>query len=774
MMAQTKDCTPYRDVEIVDDGVIVTYRFRGAIHQQDPLYPDAKFWRIPGFGQNSIAGEPAYPFRWDTFAIPDGATAEVEMMESEYTDTIFTLAPAYPPLLMSDTIGYNTDIVIPISLYSGLYPQNNLRLGDVQYYRGQALIRVCIMPVQYNISLHVVRSYHLIQYKLKYVNKDGTRYSSIAHRDDTQKPMDKGTERFLSNITLNYSKIQKGTRERNGSFNGRSSREDNRGYLIVTRDKFLNAVNEFAEWKRTKGVQVYIESRNNWNSPDSVKAVIKNKYYQTDGQLNYLLIVGKTTDVPTFEDYYNQHSHTGLFPSDYPYYEISDSLDYLPELLGGRIIASSNSKALDIFTKIINYEKNPIILPSFYNTGLHCAFFQDEQKYENGYLYYNTCDSCEDMCMTLASEDVRNNSLIQGKNIERIYSANSSVFPLRWNNGLFAYGDTIPVEIQRPNFNWNGTTNDIIQRIKAGVFYVLYSGHGQSGMWMSPALSTWSVDNSLDNNNKYPVVFSMACLTGKFDDSNGCLAESFLSKANGGSVSFIGASYSMPIDHDMVLTNGIFDAIWPNPGLRPHFPNSHVNFLLIDSIETPTPTYELGQILTQGKARVIETFGHTSYTRSVSKMFHLFGDPSMMMYTDVPEHFQNPQIIYQNGKIKVHTTENDTRISFYSPQNNTVDSYIGNYVEYPTTADSVIVCLDKHNYIPYIQTYQKDLFIQNETINEQRSYVGKTILVGNHVTNTKPTGDVIIQGADVKLEGESVTLMPGTTIINSDVRINTQ
>ena len=43
--------------------------------------------------------------------------------------------------------------------------------------------------------------------------------------------------------------------------------------------------------------------------------------------------------------------------------------------------------------------------------------------------------------------------------------------------------------------------------------------------------------------------------------------------------------------------------------------------------------------------------------------------------------------------------------------------------------------------------------------------------LGNE-TNTQPTGDVIIQDADVKLEGESVTLMPGTTIINSDVRIN--
>ena len=40
-------------------------------------------------------------------------------------------------------------------------------------------------------------------------------------------------------------------------------------------------------------------------------------------------------------------------------------------------------------------------------------------------------------------------------------------------------------------------------------------------------------------------------------------------------------------------------------------------------------------------------------------------------------------------------------------------------------------------------------------------------------TITPPTGDVYIQGADVKIEDDSVNLMPGTTIINSNVEINT-
>ena len=41
--------SPTRDVEATDDGIIVTYRFHGGFHQDDPLHPGAKFWKIPGF-----------------------------------------------------------------------------------------------------------------------------------------------------------------------------------------------------------------------------------------------------------------------------------------------------------------------------------------------------------------------------------------------------------------------------------------------------------------------------------------------------------------------------------------------------------------------------------------------------------------------------------------------------------------------------------------------------------------------------------------------------
>ena len=103
-----------------------------------------------------------------------------------------------------------------------------------------------------------------------------------------------------------------------------------------------------------------------------------------------------------------------------------------------------------------------------------------------------------------------------------------------------------------------------------------------------------------------------------------------------------------------------------------------------------------------------------------------------------------------------------------------VDSYLGNSVDYTTTADSVIICIDRQNCIPYVVTYHKNEFIQNETITDSRTYVGKNIKVGRNVTTTKPVGDVVIDGADIIINGGDVELHPGTTIINSNVLINPQ
>jgi hypothetical protein len=65
------------------------------------------------------------------------------------------------------------------------------------------------------------------------------------------------------------------------------------------------------------------------------------------------------------------------------------------------------------------------------------------------------------------------------------------------------------------------------------------------------------------------------------------------------------------------------------------------------------------------------------------------------------------------------------------------------------------------------------LYIQNETINENRVYSGNTIKVGKNVTNKKEHGDVIVNNGNVSITGKRVELQSGTKVSkNAILRIN--
>jgi hypothetical protein len=278
----------------------------------------------------------------------------------------------------------------------------------------------------------------------------------------------------------------------------------------------------------------------------------------------------------------------------------------------------------------------------------------------------------------------------------------------------------------------------------------------------------------LENSVFQPVVFSITCLTGKYS-KNDCFAVSFLKRKHGGCVSIIAAYEKSFSGYNDSLTEGLFNAIWPVPGLTYHLPSySGSTFPQIN-----TPSFDMGSIMDYGLF-YMSNYGLLSnnpvvnhnifYTREI---FHLYGDPSMMMYTEQPIPIEQPSIFVKGDTIKVRTTDGDARISFHTLGTaSEVDSYLGSSVNYITTADSVNICIDRHNCIPYIFTYHRNEYIQNDTISDNHTYLGKNIKAGRNVTTTKPEGDVVFNGANIVIQGGNVELHPGTTIINSNVEIN--
>ena len=759
----TEDYLPYRDIEATDSGIVVTYTFRGGIQQPDPLHQGAKFWKIPGFGLNDNIAEPGFPFRWDSFAIPDDAEVNVTLLDSAYTDTLFTLAPAYPPLLNSDTIGYTLQRVPAIAPYIGFYPNSAVLKGDIQAYRGQGIIRVATLPVQYNYMTGTVRTFSRIKYLVSFT--DINTRSTIRGRNYVSERADSHislSDHFLENTTLNYNLSSNGRRNIQSRTGIEPAELDNRSYLIITTNDFLDAVNEFAEWKRTKGFNVIIESRNSWNNNvDSVKNVIRT-HYNSNNDLYYLLIVGDINDVPSDTNTIGTNIiNNTIIPSD-KYYCYSNDLDTL-FLHGGRISVHA-SEGLRTLRKISKYERIPTNDSYFYETGVHCSKFEGSGN--------------EDFSGTIeGSENIRNylmNYIINNrKTIQRLYLADSNTNPLYygsyWGSGL-----PLPTELLRPNYSWNTSSGDISSSINNGCFYLIYDGHGEERLWLGPSFGLYTVDG-LTNGDKLPFIIDGGCCNGKFnylyDD---CIAERFLKKENGGCVAIYAYSYDGYQGYQEVLNFAIINSIWPNPGLF------ICSTYPVTPITNSNSTYEFGPVLDQSLFQLSELVNNIShYDQStidkIRERVHLFGDPSMRIYTKKPTTISTPTINVNGNTIHVETTLSKARISFYTPGTTpVVDSYLGNSVDYTTTADSVVICIDRQNCIPYVVTYHRNEFIQNETISNSRTYVGKNIKVGKNVTNTIPVGNVVIDGADVVIQGGNVELHPGTTIINSNVLINPQ
>lgn len=759
---------PTREVEATDDGIIVTYHFHGAYHQEDPLRAGARFWKIPGFDQNDIAGAPAIPFKWDMFAIPDDVDVLVEVLDSAYTDTLFTLAPAYPPLMISDTIGYNLQNVPDIEPYTGLYPRSATRLGHIRFYRGQGMVGVATMPVHYNCQTHTVRSFSMIKYMVSFMSNGnqvkGRNYVSATCHDNISY-----TDHFLENNTLNYSLSSNGLRNIGMRDGTQNSIPDNKGYLIITTNDFLDAVNEFAEWKRTKGFKVMVESKSKgqWTVND-IKDRIAYIYDQnqiSNTPLYYLLIVGDNDFVPA-ESFSYHYVNTYQYVSDFYYGSLRYSTN---DIYKGRVSVNTNQEASTILHKIMDYESNPPIDDNFYKDITTIAYYDDKGTY--GHIH-NFSYNYEQLDMVTTCELLNNfltTSIDSSLVIHRLYKADNDANPLMWHNNQ----DSIPFFLRKPQYNWHVYPYDINTRFDNGSFFVLYKGHGSPTTWDS--FDSYGADiQYLHNGNKTPVVFSQGCSNGKFDYNLvniNCFAESLLKKSNGGCVAIVAPTEKAFTDEESILNRRMLDSIWP--GFVSYCDNDTLN-----GLSPNIPVYTLGEILNDGHVAMInrqifDDEDHDPYIYN-ARIFHLFGDPSMMIYTAKPQEFPTPLISVRNDSVFVVITDGeDARISYHTPGKSLRGSFIGTIATFRMAYDNVIVCIDRHNYIPYIVTVSKENFIQNETISDTRIYTNSgTVKVGKNVTTTKPEGNVLIDGANVVIKGNTVELCPGTTITNSNVQIN--
>jgi hypothetical protein len=598
------------------EGIQVSYHF-DALSVNNKLHKSEVYQQlsIPNFSHIQEVGKPAMPAHIDLIAIPEGA--DYELVISHDVAMVKKGFKIYPALQAArDTEGApEPSFEINDDFYSTnqLYPLEPVIIKEIVTIKGLRYALVQISPVQYNPATGHIFLHQNLNFELKF--KSANRF--IDCRKHSEQAM-----KILSNYPLNGQSIQKEAKDYFAGANGILNTTGNgKNYIIITHSNFQAAADSLAMWKRQMGYTVEVVSANSWTTTQ-VNNAVHTRYDNWSPKPDYLVIIGDHQFVPAKM---LTNSNGDQFGTDLYYVCMDGTGDYVPDMAKGRISANTAADALLQVAKMINYERNPISDTTFYQNGLNCAQFQDDNN-----------DGYADRRFAHTSEDIRNYTLSQGYNVERIYYASSSVTPLHYNNGYYSNGQSIPSVLKKSNgYAWNGNSTMIKNSINAGKFYVFHRDHGYSGGygWAHPYFVNSSI-SSLSNGDKLPVVFSINCHTGEFTQTS-CFAETFMRKSNGGAVGVVGASYYSYSGYNDGFSIGLVDAIWSNPGIVPVFGNGGISN---PNVQTHSDIVTMGDVVNHGLVREIQTWGGSSSgIRYTHELFHYFGDPAMRIWTDVPQ-----------------------------------------------------------------------------------------------------------------------------------------
>ena len=282
----------------------------------------------------------------------------------------------------------------------------------------------------------------------------------------------------------------------------------------------------------------------------AVRTAIQGRYLVAATKPDAILLLGDVAQVPCFTGTQVDNPDTDL------YYGCMDGAgDWQPELPVGRLSVPSEAALGPVAAKIIATE-TAISAPWV----SHVAFMAGEDNH--------------------AITEATHNAVINGTLEPKGYASDKFYSQSR-----------------------NATPAQVKNAFNEGRVLGIYSGHGDTGYWADGPAFYKSDVQSLTNLNRYPMIFSFACLTGKYS-LNECFAETWLRQPEKAACGIVASSVTSYWDEDDVFERQLFD-IFFNEGIKLY-----------------------GNALMRTKFRLIEEYGLTSTVRRYFEQYNLFGDPS--------------------------------------------------------------------------------------------------------------------------------------------------
>ncbi len=268
---------------------------------------------------------------------------------------------------------------------------------------------------------------------------------------------------------------------------------DDRDYLIIAPDNLAEGVNEFADYKRRQGYNVFIESI---SSPNNVTAAIQSliKKYYTDFGIDFAILIGGEKELPMFR----LSTSGGSTPSDLPYFTMGGANDYIPDIFASRIVASTPANVAAQLAKAIEFEQKTYIN----NAGLKSS-------------------------ISIASNEGFNPS------DKEYVLAIDKAFNDKLNIAATHFYENDP----------KSNPKELNTKLAEGAVWLTYLGHGSGTSWPS-MYSEYFVKDIAATNNKdavKPIIIDVACQNGRLISGN--LGALFMSTQSTQSNSYGAAAY---------------------------------------------------------------------------------------------------------------------------------------------------------------------------------------------------------------------------------------
>ena len=547
-----------------EESIVVNFQLNG-FNTDKVMTPEGEQFivSVPDMAAMLEAGAPDLPWFPIPTIIGDRAEMTVNVIDAQYTDYSMSIAPSKGNLsrqVNPEDVPYT---------YGEMYQQDAFWPATQAYLEAPYILRdfrgqnIMVRPFAYNPVTKTLRVYTNMTIAMTKVSNNGEN-QKVTRRSNTIK-VDPEQKAQYSRRFINFSETSK-----TYTFD-----EDYGELLIICADMYMSNLQPLVEWKNQSGRPTTLVSVSTagGNNIENIKNYVSGFYNDPAHNLEFVLLVGEYNDITPKN--LGQGSGGTCYSDNY-IGKLEGNDDYLEVLVGRFSVANAADADLQVL-KSIYYERDVLAGATWGNRGMGIGYYGAGSGH-NGEDDYQHIDLIRDQLLAYTYGTVTEHHGGSG-------------------------GDASVATI-------SGTVNE-------GISIINYCNHGSETSW---GVANYSVSNvnALTNDNMLPVVWSVACLNGKFDVGT-CFAEAWL-RANHNGVP-AGA------------VAGMFSFV-SQPWIPPMWGQDEMVDILTEEKSSDLFNHTIGGASLNGSMYVLDMSPGDSY--QTFNTWLLFGDPSALMRTDIP------------------------------------------------------------------------------------------------------------------------------------------